>query len=119
MTRKLFKLTAVVYTKRTKHRNVHTSIYWVNNFTAWPTSSTLQHPGGSLHYVQKSWASKLYVHLVRVGATQSVQRLSYGHNDGWIVGSIPVRGKGFYLQSVHTRPVLGATPCPVNGNREP
>ena len=34
-------------------------------------------------------------------------------------GSIPVKGKGFYLESVHTRPVLGATPCPVNGNRGP
>jgi len=34
-------------------------------------------------------------------------------------GSIPVRGKGFYLQGVHTRPVLGATPRPVNGNRGP
>lgn len=34
-------------------------------------------------------------------------------------GSIPVRDKGFYIQSVHTRPVLGATPRPVNGNRGP
>jgi hypothetical protein len=33
-------------------------------------------------------------------------------------GSIPVRGKGF-LQNVHTRPVLGITPRPLNGHRGP